>query len=248
MVLVRIAYVADMPTPDKAIPMIEQIGGASPAAASIRSARPRPTSNAFLDPAAAPAPRRRAARQRRGRRTPANVGAVARRRRPRCAPEVAELCRTGGALRREARSSDQGHLEADLRLVRIEDRRLELVMERSAARTLVNDLSRKLEQWTGRRWTVIVSNEAGQPTLRWRKQTRPGNQTSVGAGRTSRAGRYTRAARIGPPEPGIATSVTSATGSGTATRASREALSCARAAATVNSASDCKTSVSPPGG
>jgi DNA polymerase-3 subunit gamma/tau len=57
-------------------------------------------------------------------------------------------------------------LEADVRLVRIEDGRLELAMERSAARTLVNDLSRKLEQWTGRRWTVIVSNEAGQPTLR----------------------------------------------------------------------------------
>ena len=57
-------------------------------------------------------------------------------------------------------------LEADVRLVRIEDGRLELALERSAARTLVNDLSRKLEQWTGRRWTVIVSNEAGQPTLR----------------------------------------------------------------------------------
>jgi DNA polymerase-3 subunit gamma/tau len=39
-------------------------------------------------------------------------------------------------------------------------------MERSAARTLINDLSRKLEQWTGRRWAVIVSNEAGEPTLR----------------------------------------------------------------------------------
>jgi DNA polymerase-3 subunit gamma/tau len=39
-------------------------------------------------------------------------------------------------------------------------------MERSAARTLINDLSRKLEQWTGRRWAVIVSNETGQPTLR----------------------------------------------------------------------------------
>jgi DNA polymerase-3 subunit gamma/tau len=39
-------------------------------------------------------------------------------------------------------------------------------LERSAARTLINDLSRKLEQWTGRRWAVIVSNEAGQPTLR----------------------------------------------------------------------------------
>ena len=57
-------------------------------------------------------------------------------------------------------------LEADLRLVRIEDGRLEVAMERNAARTLVNDLSRKLEQWTNRRWTVIVSNEPGQPTLR----------------------------------------------------------------------------------
>jgi DNA polymerase-3 subunit gamma/tau len=57
-------------------------------------------------------------------------------------------------------------LEADVRLVRIEDGRLEVAMERSAARTLINDLSRKLEQWTGRRWTVIVSNETGQPTVR----------------------------------------------------------------------------------
>ena len=57
-------------------------------------------------------------------------------------------------------------LEADVRMVRFEDGRLELALERHAARTLVNDLSRKLEQWTERRWTVIVSNEAGQPTLR----------------------------------------------------------------------------------
>ena len=60
----------------------------------------------------------------------------------------------------------KGALEADVRLVRIEDGRLEVALERSAGRTLINDLSRKLEQWTGRRWTVIVSNEAGQPTLR----------------------------------------------------------------------------------
>jgi DNA polymerase-3 subunit gamma/tau len=57
-------------------------------------------------------------------------------------------------------------LENDMRLVRFEDGRLEVALERTAARGLVNDLSRKLEQWTGRRWTVIVSNEAGQPTLR----------------------------------------------------------------------------------
>ena len=57
-------------------------------------------------------------------------------------------------------------LETDMRLVRIEDGRLEVALERNAARGLVNDLSRKLEQWTGRRWTVIVSNETGEPTLR----------------------------------------------------------------------------------
>ena len=57
-------------------------------------------------------------------------------------------------------------MESDMRLVRIEDGRLEVALERNAARGLVNDLSRKLELWTGRRWTVIVSNEAGQPTLR----------------------------------------------------------------------------------
>ena len=57
-------------------------------------------------------------------------------------------------------------LEADMRLVRFEDGRLEVALERVAARGLVNDLSRKLELWTGRRWTVIVSNEEGQPTLR----------------------------------------------------------------------------------
>jgi DNA polymerase-3 subunit gamma/tau len=57
-------------------------------------------------------------------------------------------------------------LETDVRLVRFEDGRLEIALERSAQRSLVTDLSRKLEEWTGRRWTVVVSNEAGQPTLR----------------------------------------------------------------------------------
>ncbi len=61
-------------------------------------------------------------------------------------------------------------LEADVRLVRMEDGKLEVALERSAARSMIQDLSRKLEQWTGRRWTVAVSNEAGQPTLRAQAQ------------------------------------------------------------------------------
>ena len=50
--------------------------------------------------------------------------------------------------------------------VRFEDGRLEIALERHAQRGLVSDLSRKLEQWTNRRWTVVVSNETGQPTVR----------------------------------------------------------------------------------
>jgi len=60
----------------------------------------------------------------------------------------------------------KGALEADVRLVRIEDGQLEIALEPKAARGIVTDLSRKLELWTGRRWTVIISNEAGQPTVR----------------------------------------------------------------------------------
>jgi DNA polymerase-3 subunit gamma/tau len=60
----------------------------------------------------------------------------------------------------------KGALESDVRLVRFEDGRLEIALEPQAQRALVTDLSRKLEQWTNRRWTVIVSNEKGETTLR----------------------------------------------------------------------------------
>src|SRR3982074_1877402 len=61
-------------------------------------------------------------------------------------------------------------LEADIRRARIEDGRLEVDVGSRSARRVTTDRSRKLEQWTGRRWTVIVSNEAGQPTVRSQMQ------------------------------------------------------------------------------
>jgi DNA polymerase-3 subunit gamma/tau len=57
-------------------------------------------------------------------------------------------------------------LERDVRLVRMEDGRLEIALEGAASRAVVQDLSRKLSEWTGRRWMVIVSAEAGAPTLK----------------------------------------------------------------------------------
>ena len=164
MVLVRIAYVADMPTPDEAIRMIEQNGGTSPAAGgnAPRSAPAAPVSSMPAAPMRQPAaPRANAEVSTRPHLTaPSTDAQSAPARRIAGFPELVALAAEKRDLLTKAA------LEADVRLVRIEDGRLEVALERSAARTLVNDLSRKLELWTGRRWTVIVSNEPGQPTLR----------------------------------------------------------------------------------
>jgi DNA polymerase-3 subunit gamma/tau len=63
-------------------------------------------------------------------------------------------------------------LERDVRLVRCEDGRLEIGLEPSAAKTLVNDLARKFSQWTNRRWMVVVSAEPGQPTVKSQNEAR----------------------------------------------------------------------------
>jgi DNA polymerase-3 subunit gamma/tau len=171
MVLVRIAYVADMPTPDEAIRMLEQNGGASPVIAATQAPRsalaPATSSAAVSSMPSSPvrvasAPRANAEPSARPQMIApaADVQSAPAARRIASFPELVALAGEKRDLQTKAA------LEADVRLVRIEDGRLEVAMERSAARTLINDLSRKLEQWTGRRWTVIVSNEAGQPTVR----------------------------------------------------------------------------------
>jgi DNA polymerase-3 subunit gamma/tau len=63
-------------------------------------------------------------------------------------------------------------LERDVRLVRMEDGRLEIALEPGASRGIVQDLSRKLSDWTGRRWMVVVSAEQGEPTLRAQAEAR----------------------------------------------------------------------------
>jgi DNA polymerase-3 subunit gamma/tau len=63
-------------------------------------------------------------------------------------------------------------LEREVRLVRLEDGRLEIALEASAPKTLTGELSKKLGEWTGRRWMVIVSAEAGQPSLYAQAQMR----------------------------------------------------------------------------
>jgi DNA polymerase III subunit gamma/tau len=164
MVLVRLAHAADLPSPDEVIRALDE--KAPPARAERNGGAPAASS-----PSANP-PRMEAARG--GTRGPATAftrpagDPVARL--SQAAPEAPPLAvgRFADLIELAAQKRDLGvkaALERDVRLVRCEDGRLEIALQPSAARTLVNDLSRKFSLWTGRRWMVVVSAEAGEPTV-----------------------------------------------------------------------------------
>ena len=56
-------------------------------------------------------------------------------------------------------------LEEHVRLVRYDAPNLEVNLAEGAASGLIGDLQAKLQKWTGQRWIVIVSREAGAPPL-----------------------------------------------------------------------------------
>ena len=63
-------------------------------------------------------------------------------------------------------------LERDVRLVRFEDGTLELALETARARCWSANLPRNSSDWTGRRWMVAVSAEAGAPSVRAQAEMR----------------------------------------------------------------------------
>lgn len=168
MVLVRIAYVADLPTPDEALRMLEHNGGGSPSVSGGSAARSVPAApNSSAAPVVSAPPMRAPS-------TP-SFGSGAR---PQMAAPAPDPQGAAPALRVTSFTQlvalaghkrdlmTKGALESDMRLVRFEEGRLEVALEPNASKTMISDLARKFELWTGRRWTVIVSNEQGQPTLR----------------------------------------------------------------------------------
>jgi DNA polymerase III subunit gamma/tau len=161
MTLVRIAYAADLPTPDE---VVRSLGEASEPVA-------RPQGNGGTA-AAAPnfTPRYETPRG-----SPRSSAAVS----PRIAEEpdtdrvqAAPTLSIGSFEQLIALAADKRDvqtklaLQNDVRLVRCEDGQLEIALEASAPKTLVHDLQRKITGWTGKRWIVVVSKEEGAATLR----------------------------------------------------------------------------------
>ena len=169
MVLVRIAYAADLPTPDEVVRSLSENGGTRPqghaqgngggAQAGSQSYAPRQNAPHYDAPRGSP--RASAAVSPRPADDPAAQAADA-------APTLA-LTSFEQVVALAAEKRDIGvkmTLERDVRLVRCEDGQLEIALEPTAPKTFVHDLQRKLIAWTGKRWIVVVSKERGAPTLR----------------------------------------------------------------------------------
>jgi DNA polymerase-3 subunit gamma/tau len=160
MVLVRIAYAADLPTPDEVIRSLGEAGrGNGAGRPDLRAEAPRGASRGALA-TAAPAPAPIDEPIARGDDAGLPVRAL---------KSFEDLIALAAEKRDLALKSA---LERDVRLVRFEDGQLELALEASARKTLVGELSKKLSDWTGRRWMVAVSAEPGAPSLRAQADTR----------------------------------------------------------------------------
>jgi len=175
MMLVRIAYAADLPTPDEVLRTMTEEGAAprlqAPTPGNGGGASAASPSQGAMPRYDAPrgAPRASAAASPRPAQEPVAQGAE-----PQAAPALV-LGSFEQVIALVAEKRDLGMkaaLERDVRLVRCEDGHLELALEPSAPKTLINDLSRKLSAWTGKRWMVVVSAEPGAPTVKVQNETR----------------------------------------------------------------------------
>ncbi len=181
MVLVRLAHAADLPTPDEALRLLAHGSGAGasgtlgsggtgagsgPGPGGVRSALARASQPAAARLQSVPAARELVQMP--------SARASAEPLAPRPAVDEVRVASLEDIMALAARHRDvrlQAAIQRDVRLVRLEPGRLDFALAETGDRTLAQELSRKLKEWTGRTWMVAISAEApGRQTLRERQQ------------------------------------------------------------------------------
>jgi DNA polymerase-3 subunit gamma/tau len=179
MVLVRLAYVADLPAPAELVHSVVAAPGAagSPAGTRGNGATIAPNAStdapavAVVQPAETASSRPTAGNALRAiaelpAELPASGVLPAHDPMPQSFAEVIALF----DQRREALL--RSHLWSDVHLVHFEPGRIEVRPASSAPRDLTNRLGQLLSDWTGSRWLIAVSEAEGQPTLREQEERR----------------------------------------------------------------------------
>ncbi|MGI6245976.1 MAG: DNA polymerase III subunit gamma/tau [Pseudochelatococcus sp.] len=166
MVLVRLAYAADLPSPEEALRLLRENGaGERPSGAPAGGGSPSSGGGARLALAAGG-----------GMSDPIGARAVAQPvARAEIRREEIQLARFEDVVALAGERRDIGlkaALERDVRLVRYEQGVIELALVPGANPAVVADLGNRLLDWTGRRWVVALSSAEGAPTIAEMKRAR----------------------------------------------------------------------------
>lgn len=184
MVIIRLAHAANLPSPEEAARRLAELSGGEGGAGGGRAPQPggngggQPTAQAAVSAVSrqpdAPARAQsggatmlRAVPQ--AEPSPQPVGRIepAPAEQPAATPKVpvnslsdiADLCTKNRDIRLRAL------VRAFVKPVRVEAGKLEIGLAQDAPKSLITDLQNRLQEWTGMRWLVILSREAGGPTL-----------------------------------------------------------------------------------
>ncbi|MEF2551918.1 DNA polymerase III subunit gamma/tau [Aurantimonas sp. A2-1-M11] len=193
MALIRIAHAADLPSPDDLVRMIRngEIGSLPAHAAGNGASRSEETGGGGHDPSASgqgmPAgsgttqaiasgtgPAVSSGGPQSSSLSAARMGGSGQPSRPQIRPAVPEAPPEVeiGSLEQLVALSEAKRdslmtvsIRRYLRLVKLVPGRIEVALTPEAPRTLITDLTRRLHEWTGRRWVVTISNGEARPTL-----------------------------------------------------------------------------------
>lgn len=184
MVIIRLAHAANLPSPEEAARRLAELsggeggagGGCAPQAGGNGGGQPTAQAAVSAVSRQPDAPARaqsggatmlRAVPQ--AEPSPQPVGRIeaAPAEQPAAAPKVpvnslsdiADLCTKNRDIRLRAL------VRAFVKPVRVEAGKLEIGLAQDAPKSLITDLQNRLQEWTGMRWLVILSREAGGPTL-----------------------------------------------------------------------------------
>ncbi len=164
MVLVRLAYAADLPAPADLVQRIEAGGDDTAAPSGARSTgagtAPAASTNAISStPAPGPAGGAETAPQAALQTEPVISGE------PQAGIELPDFNAVVDLVRERKEAVLGTHLTDNVHLVHFEPGRIELRLTAKVPAKLPNELGARLSEWTGRRWVVSVSQEDGAPTL-----------------------------------------------------------------------------------